>query len=226
MYAPKAGLYWCVIDEQTIILDCTTDRYFMMGMDAGVLLDKLVQNAPINDGDFPLMEKLGSLHFLAKCSADAPTSPKPTLPPPLYDLDGINSTKPSMRRVIESIYWQIRIDSELRFLGLNKSIKRIEFLSRKNLPEDAQIDDNNIIQRNYKEIIDFKISHLVIPSQSKCLRTSLAMWHYLLKLNKKVNFVIGVKTRPFSAHAWLQSGQVILNYRLDEVQAFKPILVL
>lgn len=37
--------------------------------------------------------------------------------------------------------------------------------------------------------------------------------------------VIGVKTKPFRAHAWLEKDRKILNDELQHIEKYKPIMV-
>jgi hypothetical protein len=37
-------------------------------------------------------------------------------------------------------------------------------------------------------------------------------------------FVIGVATKPFLAHSWVQLGEYVLNDTTERVQDFMPIL--
>jgi hypothetical protein len=37
-------------------------------------------------------------------------------------------------------------------------------------------------------------------------------------------FAIGVATKPFLAHAWVQIGESVLNDTAEHVQDFKPLL--
>jgi len=37
-------------------------------------------------------------------------------------------------------------------------------------------------------------------------------------------FVIGVATKPFLAHSWVQIGEYVLNDTAEHAQDFKPIL--
>jgi hypothetical protein len=66
---------------------------------------------------------------------------------------------------------------------------------------------------------------LVITSHDKCLHDSLALLRFLASEGLYPQWVIGVRTRPFAAHSWVQSGDLVLNDMHEYVRGFTPILV-
>jgi hypothetical protein len=61
-------------------------------------------------------------------------------------------------------------------------------------------------------------------AQRRCLLDSLVLSVYLTKGMVPCTFVIGVATRPFVAHAWVQIAGSVLNDTVEHVQDFAPIL--
>lgn len=70
-----------------------------------------------------------------------------------------------------------------------------------------------------------KLRPFVYTSQDKCLHDSLALVGFLASEGAFPRWVIGVKTRPFGAHSWVQSGGTVLNDQHENVRRFRPILV-
>jgi len=64
-----------------------------------------------------------------------------------------------------------------------------------------------------------------LTARDKCLQDSLALIDFMASERLFPRWVIGVKTRPFSAHSWVQSGGTILNDQHEHVRRFRPILV-
>ena len=62
-------------------------------------------------------------------------------------------------------------------------------------------------------------------SDQHCLFDSLALAVYLTRQAIACTFLIGVSTKPFTAHAWVQVGDLVLNDTAEHVQTFTPILV-
>jgi hypothetical protein len=61
-------------------------------------------------------------------------------------------------------------------------------------------------------------------AQRRCLFDSLILAVYLTRGMIPCTFAIGVATKPFLAHAWVQIGDSVLNDTAEHVQDFKPIL--
>lgn len=70
-----------------------------------------------------------------------------------------------------------------------------------------------------------RLRPFVLTAHDQCLLDSLTMVRYLSREGLFPRWVIGVRTRPFSAHSWVQSGGLVLNDLHENVRAFTPILV-
>lgn len=63
------------------------------------------------------------------------------------------------------------------------------------------------------------------PVQGACLFQAVLLLDYLGRRGQSADWVFGVRTWPFIAHCWLQSGAVVLNDTVDRVRAYQPILI-
>jgi hypothetical protein len=70
-----------------------------------------------------------------------------------------------------------------------------------------------------------RLRPLVFTARDRCLHDSLTLVTFLAAEGLHARWVVGVKTRPFGAHAWVQSGHTVLGDQHDYVRAFRPILV-
>ena len=70
-----------------------------------------------------------------------------------------------------------------------------------------------------------RLRPFVFSAQHECLHDSLALVGFLATEGVFPRWVIGVKTRPFGAHSWVQSGGTVLNDLHENVRRFRPILV-
>ncbi len=59
-----------------------------------------------------------------------------------------------------------------------------------------------------------------------CLFDSLVLAIFLTKRMVPCTFMIGVATKPFLAHAWVQIDEFVLNDTAEHVQMFTPILAI
>ena len=70
-----------------------------------------------------------------------------------------------------------------------------------------------------------RLRPLAFTSKDKCLYDSLALALFLARRGVPVRWVIGVATRPFRAHSWVQDGGEVLNDLHDNVRRYSPILI-
>ncbi len=57
-----------------------------------------------------------------------------------------------------------------------------------------------------------------------CLFDSAVLASFLVRRRVTCTLVIGVSTKPFAAHAWIEFGPDVLNDTAENIQLFKPIL--
>jgi hypothetical protein len=57
-----------------------------------------------------------------------------------------------------------------------------------------------------------------------CLFDSAVLASFLTRHEVACTLVIGVSTKPFAAHAWIEFGPYVLNDTAEHIQLFKPIL--
>lgn len=70
-----------------------------------------------------------------------------------------------------------------------------------------------------------RLRPFVLTAHDQCLRDSLTLIRFLAKKNVFPRWVVGVRTRPFAAHSWVQEGPLVLNDVHEHVREYTPILV-
>lgn len=63
------------------------------------------------------------------------------------------------------------------------------------------------------------------PREYLCLFDSLALVKFLGQYGIFPNWIFGVQLEPFNAHCWVQTGNLVLNDTVENVQQFTPIMV-
>ena len=63
-----------------------------------------------------------------------------------------------------------------------------------------------------------------VPAQGQCLYRAYLLRAFLASRGRGSTWVFGVRTWPFSAHCWLQVGDVLLDDDLDRVALYTPIM--
>lgn len=69
-----------------------------------------------------------------------------------------------------------------------------------------------------------RIARPWIPSEGECLQRAFQLRRFLARRGIAVDWVFGVRTWPFGAHCWLQSGDMLVGDRLERVGRYTPIL--
>jgi hypothetical protein len=63
----------------------------------------------------------------------------------------------------------------------------------------------------------------IYTASGSCLLDSIAVHDFLSRYGVSSSLVVGVKTTPFAAHAWVQFGTYVVNDRADIVRGYEPI---
>jgi hypothetical protein len=63
-----------------------------------------------------------------------------------------------------------------------------------------------------------------VPLAPRCLMDALALLDFLGSRQAFPGLVFGVRLNPFGAHCWVQSGDTVLNDRVDHTGLHTPIL--
>jgi len=64
-----------------------------------------------------------------------------------------------------------------------------------------------------------------IPASGRCLPASLLLINFLRLSGVAADLVIGVRTHPFEAHCWVETGGKVLNDEIGYCRSFSPIFV-
>lgn len=64
-----------------------------------------------------------------------------------------------------------------------------------------------------------------VPHQEACLYRAFFLRRFLAQSGLTADWVFGVTTWPFSAHCWLQVGDIVLDDDVDRVRSYRPIMV-
>lgn len=63
-------------------------------------------------------------------------------------------------------------------------------------------------------------------ARDQCLFHALALVRFLASYNVHPTWVIGVRTKPWAAHSWVQQGTLLLDANPEEVCEYTPILAI
>lgn len=69
-----------------------------------------------------------------------------------------------------------------------------------------------------------RLRPLMFSAHDRCLHDSLSLLDFLAPEGWYPSWVIGVATQPFRAHAWVQSGDLVISDLHENVRGYTPIL--
>jgi hypothetical protein len=68
-----------------------------------------------------------------------------------------------------------------------------------------------------------RLRSLISSTTDRCLLISLALWLFMKRYRCRPLLIIGVSTKPFSAHCWLQLENLAFDGRPDRLDPMTPI---
>lgn len=222
-YALPQHLTFCRAGKGLVFLDTKRDRYFRL---SGQLEDGFIAllEEPASPGTGPanLVER-GIL-----------------VPSPEPAHIATPSVPVASRSAIEGAPIQGRVPTGM-FLDVLSSVCLMRLqLARRNLDaildalvrhrgrmaiETAAITDSVEVERLLLTAHRFWRARAYVPIQPRCLLDSLAMVKVLASRRLYANLVFGITDDPFTAHAWVQAGDIVLSDTVGHAAAHAPIRV-
>lgn len=215
------GISFCDADGTRIFLDLRRDRYFCLGPEANAAFDALVTGKQIDDEQ---EQRLVRLHEAGLLTWERGPMVRPCGKAEIGNapLDHETPSEPAWLRVFAAVLAVQRAKRQLRRRGLYGACAAIATLKQRQAPWLAP--------GQFGELADiattFAASGRIVATLDQCLALSLALTRRCLTRKIAVDLVIGVKTRPFQAHAWVIAGDTLISDRSDTVRPFTPILII
>jgi len=213
-YILRPGLHFCEAASTFIFLDLKTDRYFRLPPRLEDHFRNLVDN-PLSAGSAaaPLIEAgmLRPAIFRQSLS-------RPRLVAGTTGLDVPNAGRPGCFEVARALASDIGVSQQLRLGRLAAVIASYENAKVGRTMATSLKEDGPV-----RVVRAYESAKLFRASANRCLSRSLAMARRLADLRCDALLVIGVRAQPFAAHAWVQSGDIVLNETPDEVSRYTPV---
>jgi Transglutaminase-like superfamily len=224
----------CQVDDQVILLDLRRDKYLAVGgrqmrsvasavedWPACAVDDRPASPAELGALTTPLLsqglltdQRLGHARLSAVTLEEATST--------LSDHDVEQEPLIGPRRLLRFLQSTTAAAASLRCFSL-LSVVRAAAARRARLARDSEPIS---LEAARNSVAAFETMRpLVFTARDKCLFDSLALVHFLAQEGMFPRWVIGVKTRPFAAHSWVQSGGVVLNDLHEHVRRYTPILI-
>lgn len=214
---------YCDIAGRLVFLDLAKDRYFRLPPK----MERTFRNWISREGEcLTGIEGLFGLGVLV----EAPDHPvRPTAHPHAparkgaLEREWIHDLHPNLRTVL-SVFAIVLITSiELRCRTLKGALDALD-LDRRRLALPTQVC--TAASRDHDLFLAatmFRKARVFVPISPSCLLDSISLAKFLTRKKHYSSIVFGVTIDPFSAHCWVQSGNIVLSDYVGNVNAYTSI---
>ncbi|MBT2145690.1 MULTISPECIES: lasso peptide biosynthesis B2 protein [unclassified Rhodanobacter] len=220
----NTDISFCELDGRLFFLDIQNDQYFQLSRalersllsylkapdDAGVDISRLVKHNLISLTTAAPYD--GSATGVALPSESAIETPYPDR---RISFDVVRD----VFLMVAMMRWQLKI----RRL---KTVLQALSDYRHSRVSPLVHDQAKFRQRLSEAATAFNLVRPYVPIEMCCLIDSLSMVRFLAKRGLHAHLIMGVASDPFSAHAWVQHGSLVLNETVGTAQAHVPIRVI
>jgi hypothetical protein len=230
----RHGVHLCFVDEGAIFLDIPANTY--LSIDAATkaaLMTSLVGLAPAS-GSQPCCLHSGLPEGVTELLRRGLITDSPSAGRPFSPLT-VSMTRAVPFGMGRSAAIRIRAMHLVRFvvalIPASIRIRRghLSLLAARVLTLKAGL--SNSLARDSTEVVALvhifrRLTTLFYTSRNACLLDSAVLTEFLLRYGHRPMLVLGVRTKPFLAHAWVQMGDCVLNDSLEHAQTLTPIAAL
>lgn len=222
----------CTHDGQVILLDLRRDKYLGLAGSQGAALSHAISDWPAGKactGSSPDPSTLnGWLQQLRARKMLADATPGRRSPASIEE--PVASLDVAAWSADQHIGWRralnlARSASIAAFWMRCFSLAEIEVRVRRTR-KPASADDAAQHLEHLRDVMSSycRLRPFLFTVHDRCLFDSLTLVRFLAREGLSARWVIGVRTRPFGAHSWVQSGRLVLNDVHDHVRTYTPIL--
>lgn len=216
----RANVSFCISGERACFLDLDADRYFALGTIADEAFRKLINGQQLNRWQSEALAPHIGSGLLQMCAGDTLPAPCPTAQAPTSDRHAITGIRTNPLTLARSGAQIFTAERQLRTRPLGEILAEISDTRGSSEVLSAQ----DIEQRISSVCRAFECWDLLSSPLDRCLPRSIAMMRMLAPCRPQL--VLGVMSRPFRAHCWVQLGGLVLNDALAHVSAFTPIRII
>jgi hypothetical protein len=233
MYRLSPFVRHCAVDDGVVILNLKTQKYLSLPCEWRETFERIIDGRSTLDSrrgeaadTTPAAALKGLLDADLVFLADGPATPaSPVHMPPRNSLTALPYERP------KSTVW-LRYGSAF-VASLSTAGYQLKFKTFEDVIQHIQGARTRIATNAEED--GFKVSELFqafrwlrlwsYSASGACLFDSLALVDFLTRNNVVARLTLGVRSKPFGAHAWVQWHDVALNDSVENVTRYTPILV-
>lgn len=248
MHTEKA--YWlpshvraCSTATGTVLLDLRRNRYFGVGQKETAVLRSLAgnwngpANSPATRASYasdaeplPLQDAVRIADKLVEAGLLSSSAPEPAaFTPTQVDLQSLLTSVGHEVDRKSSIRWRHIVDFLRACTWARRSVRSrtlylvAEDIGKRKNAAAACFDAERAI-----ELVGIfrRLRPHTFAARDQCLFHALALVRFLASYGIHPTWVIGVRTKPWAAHSWVQHGTLLLDANPEEVCEYTPILAI
>lgn len=245
MHTDKA--YWlpshvraCSTATGTVLLDLRRNRYFGVGQKETTVLRSLAGNwdspATTSAGfasdarPLPLPDAVRIADKLVEAGLLSNDAPEPAVfTPTQVDLHSLLTSVGHEIDRRSSIRWR-HIAAFLRAcMWARRSVRsRTLYLVAEDIGRQKKASGTPFDADRAVELVTIfrRLRPHTFAARDQCLFHALALIRFLASYDVHPTWVIGVRTKPWAAHSWVQHGTLLLDSNPEEVCEYTPILAI
>ena len=225
----------CPLLASTILLDLKRNRYFGIGANETRALSTLALNWRDANGSAAAVEQLAPDAAIAMADALIEAGLLGRDPP--ADRTGFGAPPLDLNGVLSSAGHELSRGTSLRlahiasFLGALAWTRRA-LRSRTLYAIATEVRDRKAAaggafdEQRAVELVGLfrRLRPHTFAARDRCLFHSLALMRFMERHGVFPTWVIGVRAKPWGAHAWVQQGKLLLDANPEQVCEYTPIL--
>lgn len=212
---------YCLVGDHPVFLDLQEDRYFRLS----VTLERAFAACAGGEGTLAEFQILIDHGILIEASEGTGNISPAAMPRP--ERSALEMRFPparlSIKALIEVTATTYLTHRTLRTRPLRQILEEVVAYRQRRAALPGR--SGNKETRLLDAAAAFRQARLYVPIAPTCLLDSIALVMYLARRGVHANITIGVNSNPFSAHAWVQSGSLVLNETVGESIGHVPIRV-
>jgi len=214
----------CLIDGHPIFLDVAHDRYFRVPDDLEPAVVTLIAGGECAEPD---IQRLIRSNILSSNPARERGAQAALVEPPLRSAverpqAAVRVSAANLLEVLVTVY---RTHRHLAKRSMKDNLDRLTQYRSRHASQPA----NKLTRPARAQLLDavsiYRRARLFVPIKLSCHLDSLAMVHFLARRGLAANIVFGVTSDPFSAHCWVQTGDLVLSDSVGNANAYTPIRI-
>lgn len=221
-YSLRDDLTYCQVDGRLVFLDIASDRYFQLSRALEHAFTAHVRGDATAD-----VSGLVALNVLTEQPGE-PDAVQPCVMTPASRSIMESSLHPLQTRAIaipEVLALVYGTKLQLKRRRLKSILLGLHAIRNTTTSGTVLQRDDPDEERYCQATAAFSSARRYVPVQTHCLLDSISLLRFLARRALRATLVFGVIPDPFSAHCWLQTGDLVLNDTVGNVNAHTPIRI-